>query len=492
VLFHRLLRDHLAEMLPIVYTPTIGTVIQQYSQEYRRPGGVYLSIDRPEDIEAALGSHGQGSADVDLVLATDGEGILGIGDWGVGGVEIAIGKLAVYTAAAGSTPSRVVPVRLDVGTDNQQLLGDPVYVGNRHPRVVGERYDLFIDAFVGAVGRLFPRALLHWEDLGAANARRVLQRYRSSMCPFNNDMQGNGAVALAAVLSGSRVVGGQLKDHRVVVFGAGTAGIGIAGQLREAMTDDGLGSASARDRFWCLGSKGLLLEGQRGLRDFQQPYARRVADVEGWRRDAVGGGVGLLEVVRQVRPTVLIGTSGVGGAFSQDVVAEMAAQVERPIILPLSNPTHLAEARAEDLMNWTSGRALIATGSPSPDWERAGTATAITQANNALVFPGVGLGTIISAARTVTDGMLTAAAHAVAEAVDHGEADAPLLPAVTRVREVTVAVAARVAAAAETDGVAQARAQDWNAVVAAAMWQPVYPPILAADPADLIAGRPRS
>jgi malate dehydrogenase (oxaloacetate-decarboxylating) len=481
VLFHRLLRDHLAEMLPIVYTPTIGTVIQQYSQEYRRPGGVYLSIDHPEDIETALNSHGQGAEDVDLVLATDGEGILGIGDWGVGGIEIAIGKLAVYTAAAGIDPARVIPVMLDVGTDNHRLLDDPVYVGNRHPRIIGERYDTFIDAFVVAVSRLFPRALLHWEDLGAANARRVLQRHRSSICTFNDDMQGTGAVALAAVLSGSRVVGARLQDHRVVVFGAGTAGIGIADQLREAMTDEGLNSAAARDRFWCLGSRGLLLEGQDRLRDFQQPYARRPSDVEGWRRDTAGGGVDLLEVVRRVRPTVLIGTSGVGGAFSQDVVTEMAEHVERPIILPMSNPTQLAEARAVDVMNWTSGRALIATGSPSPDWERAGIVTGIAQANNALVFPGIGLGTIISRARTVTDRMLTAAAHAVADAVDHDQASAPLLPAVTRVREVTLDVAARVAEAAEAGGVAQVHAPDWRAEAIAAMWQPVYPSVLGVD-----------
>lgn len=491
VLYHRLLQDHLAEMLPIVYTPTIGAVTQKYSQEYRRPGGVFLSIDHPDEIETALGNHGLGADDVDLVLATDGEGILGIGDWGVGGIAIAVGKLAVYTAAAGIDPTRVLPVMLDAGTDNPLLLDDPVYVGNRHPRAVGEAYDAFIDAFVVAVTHLFPRALLHWEDLGASNARRVLQRYRHSECTFNDDMQGTGAVALAAVLSGARVVQTPLREHRIVIFGAGTAGIGIADELRDAMESEGLDPAAARDRFWCLGRRGLLLEGQQGRRDFQYPYARRQTDVAGWRRDAMGDGVDLLEVVRRVRPTVLIGTSGVSGAFGQDVVTEMAAHVERPIILPMSNPTILAEAQPSDLMNWTSGRALIATGSPSPSLEYGGKTFAVAQANNALVFPGIGLGTIVSRARVVTDGMLAAAAHAVADLVDPNQPGVSLLPEITQVRAVTAVVAARVAAAAEADGVARLRAPSWDAAVVAAMWDPVYRRVLAVSPADVRDPGPR-
>jgi malate dehydrogenase (oxaloacetate-decarboxylating) len=479
VLFHRLLGEHLAEMLPIVYTPTIGAVIQQYSQEYRRPGGVYLSIDHPQDIETALAAHQQGAADVDLVLATDGEGILGIGDWGVGGIEIAIGKLAVYTAGAGIDPTRVLPVMLDVGTENRRLLDDPVYVGNRHPRAVGERYDAFIDAFVVAVTRMFPQALLHWEDLGATNARRVLQRYRERVCTFNDDMQGTGAVALAATLAGSRATRTRLRDHRVVIFGAGTAGIGIADQLREAFVADGLDPDQARGRFWCLGRRGLVLAGQHGLRDFQYPYARALTEVDGWRRDAPGAGVDLLEVVRRIRPTILIGTSGVAGAFGQDVVTEMAAHVEQPIILPMSNPTELAEALPGDLMAWTRGQALIATGSPSPAITYDGHTYQVAQANNALVFPGIGLGVIVSRARTVTDGMLTAAAHAVADCVDAGRPGAPLLPEVNEVRAVSAVVAARVARAAQADGVARVQARDWDAAVAVAMWNPVYRPVVA-------------
>jgi malate dehydrogenase (oxaloacetate-decarboxylating) len=481
VLFHRLLRDHLAEMLPIVYTPTIGTVIQQYSQEYRRPRGVYLSVDHPEEIESALSNPGLGAGDVDLVLVTDGEGILGIGDWGVGGIEIAVGKLAVYTAAAGINPGRVLPVVLDVGTNNPQLLDDPVYVGNRHARATAEQYDVFVDAFVQTCTRVFPQALVHWEDLGASNARRVLQRYRSCVRTFNDDMQGTGAVALAATMSGSQVTGTRLRDHRVVIFGAGTAGIGIADQLREAMVDDGLDPTSARSRFWCLGRRGLLLDGQSGLRDFQIPYGRPSGEVTGWQRDPGEAGVGLADVVRQVRPTVLIGTSGVGGAFDEAMITELARHIDRPIILPMSNPTDLAEARAGDLLAWTCGRALVATGSPSPEVTIEGRTVTVAQANNALVFPGIGLGTIVSGALRVTDAMLMAAAREVAGCAHAELPGAPLLPPITDVREVTVTVAVQVAKAAEADGVAQVRTDDWDAAVVAAMWEPIYPTVMAAD-----------
>jgi len=475
VLFHRVLRDHLAEMLPVVYTPTIGSVIQQYSGQYRRPGGIYLSVDRPDDIATSLGALGHGRDDVDLVLVTDGEGILGIGDWGVGGIEIAIGKLAVYTAAGGLDPARVLPVVLDVGTDNPGLLGDPDYVGNRHARVTGEPYDAFVDAFVRTCTGLFPGALLHWEDLGAANARRVLERYRSSLCTFNDDMQGTGAVALAAVVAGSRRTGTRLRDQRVVVFGAGTAGIGIADQLRAAMVADGLAPAAATARYWCLGRQGLLLAGQR-LRDFQVPYARDRAEAPGWPPD---GGVDLAEVVRRVHPTVLIGTSGVAGAFDRAVVTELARHVEEPIILAMSNPTELAEAAAADLLRWTDGRALVATGSPSSAVDLDGRTVTVAQANNALVFPGIGLGAVVSRARRVTDGMLVAAAHAVAALSPAPGPGAALLPPVTRVREVTAAVAVAVATAAQADGVARVVPGDWSAAVAAARWEPAYPAVLA-------------
>ncbi|WP_069465803.1 NAD-dependent malic enzyme, partial [Actinacidiphila rubida] len=364
VLFFRLLGDHLDEMLPIVYTPTVGRAIERYSYEYRRPGGVYLSVDAPEDVERALRAAELGPDDVDLIVATDGEAILGIGDWGVGGIDIAVGKLAVYTAAAGIDPGRTLAVMLDVGTNRQELLDDPLYLGNRHPRADREAYDAFVDAYVTTARRLFPRALLHWEDFGPANARRVLDRYREREFTFNDDIQGTGAVNLAAVLSGVRASGVPLREHRVVILGAGTAGVGVADQLRDAMAADGLSTEEATARIYGVDRHGLLTRDQDGLRDFQVRYARPAAEVAGWRRDEALGGVPLAEVVARVRPTVLIGTSGQGGAFTEEVVRTMAAHTDRPIILPMSNPTRLAEATPADVLAWTGGRALIATGSP--------------------------------------------------------------------------------------------------------------------------------
>jgi malate dehydrogenase (oxaloacetate-decarboxylating) len=480
VLFYRLLLNHLPEMLPIVYTPTIGTMIQRFSREFRRPGGVYLSVNDTDDSDGladTLSNYGLGANDVDLIVVTDGEGILGIGDWGAGGIAIAIGKLAVYTAAAGIDPTRVVPIVLDVGTNNHELLDDPFYIGNRHPRVGDERYHAFVDAFVQAATKVFPRALLHWEDLGTNNATRILRRYRNSICTFNDDMQGTGAVVLAAVLAGSQASGAPLREQRVVVFGAGTAGIGIANQIRDAMVQDGLPQNEATRRIWSVGRGGLLVEGQPRMRDFQRPYAHPDAEVANWRHDAPGGGIDLLEVVRRARPTVLIGTSASPGAFSEDVILEMARHVERPVILPLSNPTSLAEAVPADLIAWTDGRALIATGSPFPPLTHERTSYVTAQANNALVFPGLGLGTIISGARLVTDGMLAASAHAVAALVDASEPGAPLLPEVNDLRAVSAVVAERVAAAAAQEGVTRVERRDWATAVEAAMWNPEYRPL---------------
>lgn len=476
-LFYRLLEAHLPEMLPVVYTPTVGTVIQQYSRDFRRPGGVYLSVDEPGTAEEALRAYGLAGEDVDIVVVTDGEGILGIGDWGVGGLGIAVGKLAVYTVAAGVDPSRVVPVVLDVGTNNAALLEDPLYVGNRHPRVDVEQYDAFVDEVVRAVDAVFPHAFLHFEDFGADNATRILQRYQTSTCAFNDDIQGTGAVVLAAALAAADAAGVPLRDQRVVVFGAGTAGIGIADQLRDAMVLQGLSVEDATARFWCLGSRGLLVEGADRVRDFQRPYARPAAEVEGWTR-AEDGALGLAEVVRQVRPHVLIGTSGRPGSFSEDVVREMAQHVERPVVLPLSNPTSLSEAVPADLYAWTDGRALVATGSPFGPHEQAGTTFVTAQANNALVFPGLGLGVVVSRARVVTDRMLAAAAAAVAGTVDATAAGAPLLPRVGDLRAVSMAVATAVARVAAEDGVARREHDDWAAAVEEAVWTPEYRPLL--------------
>ncbi|KUN07555.1 NAD-dependent malic enzyme [Streptomyces yokosukanensis] len=487
VLFYRLVGDHLEEMLPIVYTPTVGTAIRRYSTEFRRPRGIYLSVDAPEDIERSLRASGLGAGDVDLIVATDGEGILGIGDWGVGGIDIAVGKLAVYTAAAGIDPRRTLPVMLDVGTNRVELLDNPLYLGNRHPRADRETYDAFIDAYVTTATALFPDALLHWEDFGPANARRILDRYRDRVCTFNDDIQGTGAVNLAAVLSGAHAAGVPLPEHRIVVFGAGTAGVGVADQLRDALVAEGLSPAEATARFWCVDRYGLLTSDQGDrLRDFQRPYARPAAEADGWRRDDRLPGIPLDEVVRRVRPTILIGTSGQGGAFTESIVRAMAAHTARPIILPMSNPTDLAEATPADLLDWTDGAALVATGSPFAPVERDGTTYEIGQANNALVFPGLGLGAIVARAARVTDRMLRAAADAVAHRTadpDAARPNAPVLPPIRELRGTSEAVAVAVVRAALADGVARADLADTpgdvEAAVREARWEPVYPAVEA-------------
>jgi malate dehydrogenase (oxaloacetate-decarboxylating) len=481
VLFYRVLASHLSEMLPIIYTPTVGQAIENYSHEYRRPRGVYLSVDRPELIETSLLAPDLGPDEVDLIVATDAGAILGIGDWGVGGINIAAGKLAVYTAAGGIDPNRVIPVMLDVGTDRQSLLDDPLYIGNRHPRVPVAEYDVFLDAFVTAVGKLFPRALLHWEDIGVSNARRLLERYRGSLLTFNDDIQGTGAVNLAAVIAAVRATGIKLADHRIVIFGAGTAGVGIADQLSAALVADGLSADQARARFWAIDRHGLLTTTDSGLSDQQRRYARDPADVAGWARDPELGGVGLAEVVRRVHPTILIGTSARTGAFTEAIVTEMAGHASRPVIMPMSNPTSLAEARPADLIRWTGGRALVAAGSPFGPVDFEGTRYVVGQANNALVFPGLGLGVIAARASRVTDGMLSAAAYAVAELVDTTTPGAPLLPQVEALRETSLAVATAVARAAAADGVATAPlAGDVTEQVRGLMWQPDYRPVLTA------------
>jgi malate dehydrogenase (oxaloacetate-decarboxylating) len=473
VLFYRLLTDHLSEMLPIVYTPTVGQAIEHYSHEYRRPRGIYLSVDHPELIEASLLAADLGPGDVDLIVATDAGAILGIGDWGVGGIHISVGKLAVYTAAGGIDPARTIPVMLDVGTDRQSLLDDPLYIGNRHPRVPAAEYDSFLDAFVRVAGKLFPLALLHWEDLGVANARRVLGRYRDERLTFNDDIQGTGAVNLAAVLAATRASGVPLAGHRIVIFGMGTAGAGIADQLTAAMVAEGVPQAEATRRIWAVDRQGLLTRDMADLSDTQRRYARDPAEVAG-RAD----GIGLAEVVARVHPTVLVGTSGRTGAFTEAVVRDMAAHAERPVILPMSNPTALSEAVPADLIRWTDGRALVAAGSPFQAVDHDGIRYEIGQANNALIFPGLALGVIAARARQVTDGMLLAAARAVADMVDISTPGTPLLPRVADLRETSVAVAAAVARAAEAEAMASAPLDaDLAGQLRALMWEPRYRPV---------------
>jgi malate dehydrogenase (oxaloacetate-decarboxylating) len=474
VLFYRLLTARIEEMLPIVYTPTVGTAIERFSHEYRRPRGVYLSVGRPEDVERALRDYGLGPDDVDLIVATDSEGILGIGDQGVGGIDIAIGKLAVYTAAAGIHPRRVIPVVLDMGTDNLALLNDEMYLGNRHPRVRGERYDALIDAYVTAATKLFPHAMLHWEDFGASNARRILNRYADQVCTFNDDMQGTAAVVLAAAFSAVRAAGQRMRDQRVVIHGAGTAGLGIADMLRDVMVREGVPPEEAGRRFYALGRRGLLTDDRvESMYDFQVPYARPAGEVAGW--SAGGDGIRLAEVVANVRPTMLIGTSTQAGAFTEAIVTDMAAHVERPVIMPLSNPTSRAEALPADLIRWTGGRALVATGSPFAPVGYQDRSYRIAQANNALVFPGLGLGVTVARASRISDRMIAAAADAVARLSDATAPGAPLLPPVEDLRTVSAAVAIAVATAAQDEGLAQVTVDNPVQQVYQIMWRPEYP-----------------
>jgi malate dehydrogenase (oxaloacetate-decarboxylating) len=476
VLFYRLLTEHMQEMLPIVYTPTIGKAIERFSHEFRRTRGVYLSVDAIEAVEVSFRNYGMGLQDVDLIVATDSEGILGIGDWGVGGIEIAIGKLAVYIAAAGIHPRRVIPVVFDMGTDNLALLNDEMYLGNRHARIRDQRYDDLIDAYVTTATKLFPNAMLHWEDFGVSNARRILNKYAEHVCTFNDDMQGTAAVVLAAAFSAVRAAGARLRDQRVVIHGAGTAGIGIADMMVDVMVRDGLSLDEARRRFWVTGRSGLITDGRSGsLRDFQVPYARPASEVAGW--SSQGDGISLADIVRNAEPTMLIGTSTQPAAFTEQIVKQMASNVERPIILPLSNPTSKCEALPSDLIRWTEGRALVAAGSPFAPVTYEGRRYEIAQANNALIFPGLGLGVTVARASRITDGMLAAAADAVAGLSDATTVGASLLPSVDKLRMVSAAVGVAVAQAADSEGLATADLHNPVQQVHDAMWRPAYPQI---------------
>lgn len=476
-LYFATITQHIDEMLPIIYTPTVGRAIQEYSHWFNRPRGVYLSIDRPDEIESALLAYGKDADEVDLIVATDSEGILGIGDQGVGGIMIAVGKLGVYIAGAGIHPRRCIPVVLDTGTDNLGLLTDEAYLGERHARVRGERYDAFIEKFVEVATRLFPQAMLHWEDFGASNAHRILERYRGEICTFNDDIQGTAAIVVAAILSGVKQAGGRLSEQRIVVSGAGTAGVGIADLLVDLMVKEGMTPEDARRQFWCLGSRGLIREGIK-MRDFQERYSRPADELHGWTLDEQGR-YDLADVVRNVHPTILIGTSAQPGSFTEEIVRDMAGHCRRPIILPLSNPTSLTEALPEDLIRWSDGSALIATGSPFEPVLYGDQSYEIAQANNALVFPGLGLGVAVCQATRVTDGMIAAAADAVAEATPLGGVGSSLLPSMHKMRAVSTAVALAVIDAATREGVASSELENPLQAVCDYMWQPRYPKINA-------------
>lgn len=453
-------------MLPVVYDPTIGEAIKKWSRDYRRSRAIYLSIDHPEDIKTAFETLGLGKDDVDLIVCSDAEAILGIGDWGVNGTDISVGKLAVYTAAAGIHPERVIAVNLDVGTNNEQLLNDPDYLGNRHSRVRGQRYDDFIAAYLKTATELFPNALLHFEDFGAGNARRILVQYRDQYRIFNDDMQGTGAIVMSAVIAGLKAKGEDFTQQRLLVYGAGTAGTGMADQISAAMVRAGLSEQEAKARVWLIDINGLVSEEMTGLPDYQQAYARPKAEGH--------AGESLLETVKRIKPTILIGTSTDHGAFTQQVIEAMAEGCERPIILPLSNPTEKIEAMPADIIPWTKGKGLVATGIPVADVEYNGVKYQIGQGNNALLYPGLGLGVIVSGAKHVTDNMLQAAAEAVASQVNVSSLGSAILPPVDNLRASSATVAVAVAKQAVADGVASKQSDDWVQTVHEAMWQPVY------------------
>jgi malate dehydrogenase (oxaloacetate-decarboxylating) len=456
--------------MPVVYTPTVGEAIQRFSAEYRGQRGLFLSIDEPDEIEEAFETFGLQPDDVDLIVCTDAEAILGIGDWGVGGIQIAVGKLALYTAGGGIDPRRCIAVSLDVGTDNEQLLQDPFYLGNRHARRRGAEYDEFIKRYIETAHRLFPYAILHFEDFGPLNARKILQTYGADYCVFNDDIQGTGAVVVAGVYGGCHVTGVPLGEQKTVVFGAGTAGIGVADQIRDAMVADGATVEQATSQIWPIDKQGLLFDDMDDLRDFQLLYAKNRHQLG----VAAGDRVGLVDAIKLASPTILLGSSTVFGAFTQEVVEAMTASCERPMIFPLSNPTSRMEAMPADVLQWSDGRALITTGSPVVPLEYNGTIYTIGQANNVLVFPGIGLGIIVARARLFTPGMLRAAAKAIVQQANPTNPGDSLLPDVQNLRDISAAVAEAVYYAAVEDGVATKTHDNVAQAVRDTMWRPAY------------------
>jgi malate dehydrogenase (oxaloacetate-decarboxylating) len=472
VLYFKVLSEHLTELLPVVYTPTVGEAIQQFSGEYRGQRGLYLSIDSPDEIAESFETLGLGPDDVDLIVCSDAEAILGIGDWGVGGIQIAVGKLALYTAGGGIDPRRTIAVSLDVGTDNEQLLNDPFYVGNRHARRRGAEYDQFIKEYIEAAHRLFPHAMLHFEDFGPANARAILDTYSPDYCVFNDDVQGTGAVVMAALYSGVKVSGIPMKDQKVVIFGAGTAGLGIADQIRDAMVAGGATVEQAASQIWPIDKQGLLFDDMDDLRDFQIPYAKNRKQLG----VAAENRMGLVDTIKMASPTILLGCSTVHGAFTRAVIQAMAASTERPLIFPISNPTSRMEAMPADVIAWSDGKALVATGSPVAPVEYDGTTYTIGQANNALVFPGIGLGVVVAGAQRVTNRMLDATAKAVARQTDPTTPGAGLLPDVENLRAISAVVAEAVYAAAVEDGVATKTPENVVQAILDTRWLPEYEP----------------
>ena len=469
-LFFRVLLEHLEEFLPIVYTPTVGQACQHYSRIFRRARGLWITPEHRGRMSEVLTNAPY--EDVRLIVVTDNERILGLGDQGAGGMGIPLGKLAIYVAAAGIHPAQTLPISLDVGTDNAALVEDELYIGWRKPRLRGEAYDAVVDEFVRAVKLRFPRALLQWEDFKQWNAFRLLERYRGELPSFNDDIQGTAAVAVAGLMAACRAAGTRMADQRLVIVGAGAAGVGIARLYRRALERDGVETGALARALLLVDANGLLVDDEDSFRrDLSLPGAL-AAEL------GLHAGSSLLEVVRAARPTSLVGVSGVPGLFSEDVVREMAAHAPRPAIFPLSNPTSQSEGRPDDLMRWTEGRALVATGSPFEPVDVAGRRVRIGQGNNAFVFPGVGLAVLICEAREVTDGMFAAAADTLAAEVSTADLEAgTLFPPMSELRAVTARVATSVVECAIEEGVARNAPERPAEVVAATMWHPAYPAI---------------
>lgn len=468
-LFYALMSQHVAEFMPIVYDPTVADAIREYDELFMKPqDAAFLSIHNPDDIEEAL-KNAAGDRDIRLIVVTDAEEILGIGDWGVGGVAISIGKLMVYTAAAGVNPEQVLPLVLDVGTNNQKLINDPLYLGNRHPRVRGKEYFDFVDKFVTTAEKLFPRLYLHWEDFGRSTAATILEKYQNRITTFNDDVQGTGIVALAGILGALEISKEKFTDQRVMIFGAGTAGVGIATQIFEEFKQQGLSEAEARSHIYLIDKQGLLFEDTEGLTEGQKRFVRQRDEFE--NADSLKD---LYNSVKTIHPSVLIGTSTTPGMFNEQVVKEMASAVKRPIIFPLSNPTELAEATAKDLIHWTDGQALIATGIPSEPVVYNGITYNIGQANNALMYPGLGLGIIASTVKLVNQTLLSAAAHALGGFVDASKPGAAVLPPVEKLTEFSEHIAIVVTENAMKQGLTREKIEDARKAVDAMKWYPKY------------------
>ena len=468
-LFYYLFSQHLEEFNPIVYDPTIADTIENYSELFVDPQyAAYLDINHPENIETTL-KNAAGDREIRLIVVTDAEGILGIGDWGTNGVDISVGKLMVYTGAAGIDPASVLPLVIDAGTNRQSLLDDPNYLGNRHERVRGDRYYAFIDQFVETAERLFPKLYLHWEDFGRGNAANILNKYKTQIPTFNDDIQGTGIVTLGGVFASMDIAGEKLTDQVYLCYGGGTAGAGIASRVLREMVVDGLSEEEAYKRFFMVDKQGLLFDDMDDLTPEQRPFAKKRSDFT--NADKL---TDLLEVVKTVKPTILVGTSTQPNTFTKEVVEAMCENAERPVIFPLSNPTKLAEATAKDLIEWSNGKAFVATGIPSDDIEYNGVNYVIGQANNALIYPGLGLGMLASEASLLTDEMIGAAAHALSGIVDITKPGAPVLPPFKYVAEVSLKVATAVAKKAQEQGLARAAEQDMEKAVRDFRWTPKY------------------